>query len=58
VAAELDLAHGGREVELAGEADVLGDVREQVVDRRDADAGEHLPHVLVGVLDVGHRLGS
>ncbi len=42
---------GGRlgQVEPAGEAHLVGDVLEEVVERRDADRGEHLAHVLLGM---------
>ena len=56
VAHELRLAEGGRHVQVTGEANVLRDLVEQVVDRRHADRGEHLVAVAVGEREVpvGH----
>ena len=53
---QLELGQRGRDVELAVEAHALRDLLEQVVDRRDADRGEHLVAVALGEREVpvGH----
>ena len=53
---ELGLAERRRHVELAVEADARRDLLEQLVDRRDADRGEHLRAVGVGQAQVAHPL--
>ena len=37
------------QAEPAGEAHLVGDILEEVIERRDADRGEHLAHVLLGM---------
>ncbi len=56
VADELGLAERGRHVELPVEADARRNLLEQLVDRRDADRGEHLRAVRVGQAEVAHAL--
>jgi hypothetical protein len=51
---DLLLREGRLEVELAPEADRLGDVGEQVLDARDADRGEHGVPVRVGEGEMAH----
>jgi hypothetical protein len=48
VVVHLLLGQPRREVDLAIEPDRLGDVREQVIDRADADGAEHGLQVLLG----------
>jgi hypothetical protein len=54
LAREVELAGRGRQVE-AVDAELRGDVREQLVDAGDADGLEHGAAVFVGVRDVGVR---
>jgi hypothetical protein len=42
------LGHAGRQVERPPQPDALGHDREELLDRRDADLGQHDPEVLVG----------
>ena len=55
MAEEVLLGKGGGEVVRPLQADGLGDRGEQIVDRLDADALQHLRGVRRGVLDVVHR---
>jgi hypothetical protein len=54
VAEELCLVKGRRKIELALDAQVFGDLSEQVVDRLHADRRQHLAAILLRVGNVGH----
>ena len=54
VLVELQLAHRGGELKVAPQLQLVGDRREQVVDRVGSDRGEHLALILGGVVKVRH----
>ena len=49
VARQADFVEARRDVQVAAQADLLGDAREQALDRVGADRREHLRHVFGGV---------